>query len=100
MIINDILTIKPCLPGKNNDNNTNNQTVPETNNLSNLLGSNSNNSNVDQKAQLAMQFSNESGLTLDFAMQCLESKNWDYNVAAQHFMELKNSGQITQAMMK
>ena len=105
VIINDILTIKPMHPdsdkGHNNNNINNNQTVP-TGGLSDLLGGAAAKPvlSEDQKAVLTIQFSNESGLNTNWAMQCLKARDWDYNQAAQLFMEQKGNGSITQEMMK
>jgi len=117
VIINDILTIKPMHPdsdkGQNNNINSN-QTVP-TAGLGDLLGgaaatpvlatqmSADGMTSVvseNQKAALTIKFSQESGLNTDWAMQCLKARGWDYNQAAQLFMEQQNNGSITQEMMK
>ena len=87
--------------GHNNNNINNNQTVP-TGGLSDLLGGAAAKPvlSEDQKAVLTIQFSNESGLNTNWAMQCLKARDWDYNQAAQLFMEQKGNGSITQEMMK
>ena len=97
VIINDILTIKPCVPGSDSTNSK--LTIQPNNSLGDLLNSGTSNS-VDQKSQMVLKFSQESGLNSNSAMQCLEAKNWDYNEAGQLFVQMKQNGQITPEMMR
>jgi hypothetical protein len=105
LIINDILTIKPMHPdsdrGSSNNSMNSNQTVP-TAGLGDLLGGAAAKPVLDQnqKAVLTFKFCEESGLNTHWAMQCLQARDWDYNQAAQLFIEQKSNGSITQEMMK
>ena len=46
------------------------------------------------KKSLATSFSDKSGMTLEFSVQCLEQSNWDFDRAAVLFSEAKSAGRI------
>merc|ERR1719433_1715418 len=47
-----------------------------------------------EKEQLVQKFSSESGLNLQWALDCLTANNWQYATAATDFQRAKNAGDI------
>ena len=46
------------------------------------------------KRSLATSFSQKSGMTLEWAVQCLEQNSWDFDKAGVNFNEAKAQGKI------
>ena len=51
-------------------------------------------SSVSTNENNVKKFMSESGMTENFSRMCLEQNQWNYNKAAEKFLELKNSNQI------
>jgi nuclear RNA export factor len=54
----------------------------------------SSNTNADIQNQLIYQFSQESGMNIEYSKLCLQENHWDYNKAAEVFIDLRNKNQI------
>jgi nuclear RNA export factor len=52
------------------------------------------NSNADIENQLVIRFSQQSGMNIEYSRLCLKDNNWNYNKAAEVFLDLQNKNQI------
>ena len=85
-----------CVPGPTP---SNSPVVPQTEAIVAASASGSSSSSLqmpamtsltpEQKQELASKFSLESGLKLNWSVECLEANQWDYNRAATDFQRAK-----------
>ncbi|UJR20686.1 hypothetical protein I4U23_023808 [Adineta vaga] len=63
---------------------------PPTPVVSSTTGSQNSEPSIDRQNQLIQQFSQQSGMNIQFSKMCLAENNWNYVQAAQKFEECKN----------
>ncbi|CAF4978260.1 unnamed protein product [Rotaria sp. Silwood1] len=65
---------------------------------SSTQSSNNTNTNIDiQNQQMIEKFSQQSGMNIEYSTLCLQQNNWNYNKAAEVFLDLQNKNQIPPA---